>query len=139
MSRAVQPKKERSRKSFVARIPRKSFVARAMTETHTGESQTSAWQENHPSNLDDELRILLLLFQNTTCSRSNKVSADQASKSIEIRPSLPPPQRFARRVRTCTIVPFGPSKALMTDPSPFHGTWEEVWQTAPTPEGPSDT
>jgi hypothetical protein len=115
----------------------------AAAETYTCESLTAAWQEISPARpLDDGLRVLLLMYLNRTNHPRNEGRRGAAGaekkevSSSEIRLWIPPPQRFARKMRTSAFVPTGPLKALSISTPAHDREWKENLQTAP--EGPTE-
>ncbi len=98
--------------------------------------------------IDDEIRTLLVMhhLNRTNRARSGVVASAYrqaiASNDIGLEsitgPSIPPPQRFARRARPIASLPAGPSKALMTPSPSCDGMSKDSLQTAPKPEGPMD-
>ena len=110
------------------------------SETHTRDSTTSAWQEISPVHtIDGELRNLLLMHLNRVNRAGNEGRRGKSaieSTSHGIGPSSPPPQRYARRVRSSAVLPAGPMKAAkMLPPSCDGGIAKGSLQ--PLPQGPT--
>jgi hypothetical protein len=138
--RDFQSSDQKQKKSSTEHKP-KAMASESATRAR--ESLTAARQEISTTlDIDDELRILLLVYLNRTNSDGNErrrilARADrQESRSNGAAPPIAPmpsPQRFARRLQPRAVVPQGPSKPLTTRRD---GMWKDCLQTVP--EGPKD-